>query len=1038
MGSDVTPGSYNPPVNVKESPGGVGANVSGAPSVELTDAQARVVGHRGGPLLVVGGPGTGKTTALEARWRSLVDEGVRAEQILFLTFSRSVAGATRARLLSGLGRSSGELPVLSWFAFGLSLVESHFGRLGYSEPPFVLTAPEQWKAVREMLESEASAEPSDCRWPAFASLLGTRALADEVADFVVRCRQRLLDPEQVAALARKRGLEEWIEVAEFFGRYEDLLALRGALDYGGLLERAVELLDQDPDVRAEVRERHPFVLVDEAQELVPAEARLLELLCADGGDLVCAGDPGACTETFRGADPQSLDSLPERFPKMARVALGTTFRLGGDLLRAARSLMSGAGDTPADHWPEEAIPAEASGGLGTATSDAARHAPCLEIRRYARSVDEAEAVARELRRLHLVEGLTWDSMAVLVPNMRAMAPMLRHALDQAEVCYRVPAGELALTDEPAVACALEFLRLAVDPASEVENLPEVLTSPVAGLDAFDLRSLLRAVRTSGRSLAEVVEDPPESLHPKLRERLAEFRKLRKNVAAAASGGTADAAFWALWSGSRWAARLAAMAADPASSAHRDLDALAALSRTLSRFVERRPRAGIGVFLDALTEAEFGAESWDGGGGASGAAVELLSPHRAKGREFDVVILVGANEGVLPSGHRRRGLFDPWLLLKGFDPVAREHAAIEDDRRLFYLALTRARRRCLVTFNASASRGRPSRFLADLGVEIPEDPCAVPEEVLSFADAEARARRVLSDPSAPPGERLAGLWALPRIPGCDPRTWWWQRAWTPGLDLAPDGSLVTSYSRISAYEDCPLRYLYNTVLGLDPDPSYQMDLGKWIHKVFERLERNEIARTLEAMRAELDSLWRAEVFPTRAQEHRARRDAEEMIDRYWRIEANAGWKILRVEYPFAFELGPHRIRGKIDRVDRVGNGIRLIDYKTGRWAKTQEAAQEDLQLAVYHLAAGKDEKLSSDGPTKLMELVYPAKNEWRGQLCRRGQVPKKGHAEATEARLLGLIDGVIAERFAPSANADCRFCAFKILCPLWPQGQEAGL
>ncbi|MDQ3957998.1 MAG: PD-(D/E)XK nuclease family protein, partial [Actinomycetota bacterium] len=564
----------------------------------------------------------------------------------------------------------------------------------------------------------------------------------------------------------------------------------------------------------------------------------------------------------------------------------------------------------------------------------------------------------------------------------------------------------------------------------------------------------------GVELRQIVYDLPDDpeVDADSRERIRELLELR-DLLVAKRDAPADEAFWVVWDRSRLCRELQTRARrgldDPA---HRDLDALVAFSRALGRFVERR--RGTGTFLEyrqALGRADFGSDPWlpperSGGG------VNVLSFHGAKGKEWAVVAVAGVVEGSIPKGRRASGLFDPYYLDET-DPIARSKKNEMEDRRVFYVALTRATKRCIVTTSPGPTRrGEPSRFLEELTGAAPEIDGPADRPPLTFSEAAARHRKVLADTTAAPAERVAALAAIARIceldPNCSsahPREWWWRWGWTEGAvsireqqagdaDDLPLDKLRTSYSRISTYDNCGLQYLCAVVLGLDPDSSHNMMFGSVIHKVFEELESGALPVEPEAAYARYHELFGkiAGQFPNKATARQFYREGQLMIERYG-YYLKPGTAAV-AEATFKVHLDGHRVTGRIDRVDRIGKNIVISDYKTSKSMASWEEARESLQLAIYYLAAttpGAIEPPAPDlttlGEPAAMQLIYPNVPVSRGNVQKRSQKPEEAR-EALE-RLPVLIDGVLAEDFKPNPEADCKWCKFKPLCPLWSEGKE---
>ncbi|MGH2751578.1 MAG: ATP-dependent helicase [Actinomycetota bacterium] len=1014
-------------------------------TLDLDDRQRRAVEHGAGPLCVLGGPGSGKTTVLEERFvRLATSEGCSPDRILFLVPNRAQKIALQDRITRRLLFEEGlealvEVPVYTWHGLANHLVSRHYDLLGYTEPPVLLTSPEQWGDVRDALVNE-----NEANWAKqYRPLLKNRGFVDEVVDFCIRAEQRLLEPPELDHLVELRPA--WADLVRFFKAHRQRLRRRSRIDYPTLLHDATELIANYEDVRGGLHRRFTHVIVDDGQELARVQQRLLVFLTGflegDNGagdrSLTVAADPDSAIETFRGAEPEWMRSFDKEFGAAERVLLTTSYRLGPEVGEPAREFISFEGDP--SHRPQEF---------------AGRTA--LEVRRYQSLAAEVEAVARTLRLAHLRDGIDYEDMAVLLTSPRQMLPPLERALGALEVPYSISAPDRPLEREPVVRSFVELARFATTKEPTDDALRDLLRSPLVGLSAGDALELERDARAGNRTLTDhiaTLDSGRASSHPVL-----EMLELCDLLRASAEQ-PADRAFWLVWERSTYLESLVeASKEDLEHPANRDLDALVAFSRSLSRFVERRRGSGtLDEFIKSMGRADFGSDPWLPPERRSG-GVEILSFHAAKGRQWDVVCVAGCVEGAIPKGRRAQGLFDPYFLdgLDETDRLRRNHA---EDRRVFYVALTRAAHRCIVSTSPGPTRkGSPSRFIAEIAGGMPDIEPPVETLPLTFSEAAARCRRILADTRAAAAERVAALATIARIcevePGCvtaRPSEWWWRWDWTEGRipinaqrpegddDLAPD-KLRTSYSRISNYDNCGLQYLLGVVLGLDSETSHNMAFGTWMHQIFEDCEKEPTdeqkksgrrrLRKREAAFERYRELFDESVFPNKAIARQFRRDGEVMLDRF--ITLLEPGSALLVEEAFSVDFDGHRIRGRIDRVTKAGRGVLVSDYKTSRYPIGWNEIAESLQLAIYYLAAKSNEEIARFGEPVGMQLVYPGKLE-RSDVAVRCQKPED--AEVVLERLPALIEGVLKEDFRPSPTADCMWCKFKPLCPLWTQGEE---
>ena len=967
--------------------------------------QARVLEHARGALLVTGPPGSGKTTLLRERFARLVESGAAPERVALLTLNRRAARDARDWLLARLQRSMPDLPVYTVHGFAFRVLGRRFRDLGYEQPPQVLSAPEQYAVVRRMLREEPPRG-----WPGFAELLGVRGFAREVADFCLRAQERLLDPDDLDALVERSGREEQAEIAAFYRRYLGALAAAGQCDFAGLLLQAVRLLEAG--TREEDRFEH--VLVDDYQDATLAAEGMVKALAAAADSLVVAADPQGHVFSYRGGTLEPLRRAGDALSATEEVALSTSRRLGTGV--TALRALDDASAPPASEPPA-----------------------ALDARVFAHPGEEVEAVAHELVRFRVDEDVPWERMAVILRRYGVYMTALRHALVRHGVPFVVVAEASSVATEPANRPVIDLFRFVFREEGRSELLDRVLTSPLIGLDPHGLRRLRREARVRDVPLLELVaQGGLDRLPADLRRAVEGFRALVEELPRVAEERGPDGLFFWLWSESEAMPHFREIVGSEERA--RDVDALAALGDVLSNFVERRPGATIQDYLDTLDAAEFGPDPWVLPEERRPRAVRIVSAHRAHGTEIDVAMVLGCLEGEFPSLSHGYPMVDVEALVAP-RRTARERLAdrVAEERALFRLAVSRARRRTILFASRSTSARNPrtpSRFASRLGLQWMQPPEVPP--AASLRSMEAGLRRRLADGRARPGERIAALAVLSRV-GADPARWWGGRDWTTGTPLyAEDEELRTSYSRLSSLENCALQYLYATEMGLDPDETYQMWMGSMVHRIIDRCQRGEIPRTVEALHAALEEAWNPAVFPNRAIEHRRFLDAKEILRR-WRDHESPD--IERSEVGFRFPIDGAVLRGRIDAVFRMQNGhLRVVDYKTSRYAPSKEDAQKDLQLAAYYLALKRDPNLAGLGEPGYLELAYLGKAHFRSGFVKREVAPRRveGYEEWADGRLKELLARVRSEDFAPSPEADCTFCRFKTLCPVWPEGGEVEL
>nr|WP_281896573.1 ATP-dependent DNA helicase [Phytohabitans aurantiacus] len=1056
----------------------------------LDDAlQSHVASHTEGPLLVVGGPGTGKTTTLVEAVAARVAEGTDPERILVLTFGRRSAAALRQRIearVAGTGRVVHEPLVRTFHAYAFGLLRRAAADRGELSPR-LLTGPEQDLVIRELLEG------ADGNWPpSLRPALPTRAFAGQLRDLLLRAAERGLTPPELARLGERLGRPDWASAASFLREYVSVLALRDATtrssvayDNAELIRAAAGLLSDDGALLEAERRRLAYVYLDELADTDPAQLDLLSMVAGGGKPLVAFADPDSSTFAFRGADPAGVGTFPHRFrtPSGAVapiVTLHSTYRTSGELLeaigRVARRLRGAAGHrrlTPATEG-ESAV----------------------EVRTFRSGTSESAYVAHVLRKAHLEDGVPWSRMAVLVRSTLLQLAPLQRALHTAGVPTVTEAEDLPLHLQPAVAPLLLLLRCALEPDRlDEEAAVALLHSPLGGADPLGERRLrqgLRALalaagdpRPSGDLLVEALRDPAE-LAAIERRWAGPAKAIAQLIATAREAADRPAAtvedvLWAVWRasglGDRWFGLTARSgpAGDPGEerglqwrgiAADRDLDAVVALFDTAARFVDRLPGARTEVFLDHVLGQQLPADTI-APSADRGEAVRLLTAHAAKGLEWDVVVVAGVQEGIWPDLRLRGSLLGSERLVDvlagraegagtAASLVGQTSALLDEERRLFYVAISRARRRLLVTAVASAAVGgadheeQPSRFLYELApaVDAEDGPDELPlhrlPRALTLPALVAELRTAVTDAASSTERKRAAAAELARlaaagVPGAHPDDWWGLRPLSDDRPLIDEGEPVkVTPSTMESALRCSLRWLLEKHGGAGPASAAQ-GVGNLVHAAAMLAEDASVDRgkLIEYVAGRFDAIELAARWMAGAERTRA----EAMVDKLLRWLAVNPRRLLAIEHEFAVRLEhpshPIELTGRVDRLEVDPDGrLVVIDLKTGKSTSVTEAElAEHPQLGAYQAAveAGAFDEFGADtGGASLVQLGTPTKEAKEQAQAALGEGEDPNWAGAMVRR---TADTMAAATFHAVANSKCRVCPVRTSCPISGKGRQ---
>ncbi|UYP17788.1 ATP-dependent helicase [Rhodococcus sp. Z13] len=1053
------------------------------------------------PWQVLGGPGTGKTSLLVDLAVHRIAGGAEPESVLVLTHSRRAATAVREAITAGLlAHGGGAVPratreplVRTVHSYAFAVLRLQASAHG-NPPPRLLTGAEQDAVMRELLRGDI--DDGAEMWPErLRPALGMTGFAVELRDLMLRANERGLGPEDLIELGERRGRPEWVAAGRFAQRYEQVMLLRGAvgleapeatapaLDAAELVGAALAAFATDPDLLAAERSRIRHLLVDDAQHLDPQAADLVRVLGTGTRTCTVAGDPDQHVFGFRGADPSFLEGLGGD-DGSRRIVLKVNHRAAPEVATLTDRVARRLPGLP----PHRGVAAH----RGSEDPGRVRVAVCSS------QAKEAALVADTLRRAHLVDGVPWSRMAIVVRSVpRVLAP-LRRALLAAGVPMTTAASELPLARQHSVAGLLLVLRAVAGNGFGAEEALALLSGPIGGAEPVALRRLRRGLRrvelASGndRDSAELLRlllseegEKPENAHliqgltdveaAPLKKALGVLRKAR---AAALRGGGLEDVLWEAWQATglerRWAAA-SARGGPIGAQADRDLDGVVALFDAAADYVDRLPRAHIAGFVDYLTEQEIPG-TVRARMAAESEAVTVVSAHSAAGREWDVVVVAGVQEGLWPSLRPRGTLLGIEALIdavSGADGgeestarLSRTAPLLADERRLFLVACSRARTQVLVTAVDSVTSDAelvPSRFVDELrlsedaehtGDELAEP---VPEEVrtrvLALSALVAELRSVVCDPEIaehePERQRRAAqqLARLARagVRGAHPDDWYGTSdpstsdpLWDPD-----DDAVRLSPSTVEQLVTCPLRWMFERHGGSDGENSFAVT-GTLVHTLVQALAgRIPPDRIDQALEKAWDSVDLGAEWYARRELERTRR----MLDTFstWLrgtrdelTEIGVEVKVDGILEPDSGDEPRVRLRGRIDRLERDPDGRPvIIDVKTAKNPVSKDAAREHAQLAAYQVAAaaGAIDGVPASEPGGA-RLVFVAKPHNKEGATQRVQPPLDDEALAHWRSV--IHEAAAATRgpqFLARVNDGCRHCPVLSSCPAHDEGRQ---
>jgi superfamily I DNA/RNA helicase/RecB family exonuclease len=1030
------------------------------------EARAALAPDLRGVVRVLGGPGTGKSSLLVDAAVAQIGAGVRPESVLLLSGSGRIGIRERSRLTTALLRSGPRVAVReplvrTVHGYAYAILRRAAERAGDARPRLVTSA-EQDAIIRELLAGDLDDGPrAATAWPAdLRPALRTAGFATELRNLLARCAERGVDPQELERLGRRCRRPEWTAAGQFARQYEQVMLLRAAvgtaaphattpaLGAAELVGAALDAFAVDPELLAAERARVRVLLIDDAQQLDPQAAHLARALAAGADLTLVAGDPNQAVFGFRGGEASGLlaDDSPSVTltvshrcaPAVARAVSGVACRLPGG--NAGKRID------------------------GTGPDDGS-----VAVRLAASAHAEAAIIADALRRAHLIDGVPWSQMAVIVRSVPRVGARLPRALAAAGVPVAAPASSGPLTGEPAARALLTVLTATADRLTG-ERALALLTGPIGRVDPVSLRQLRRILQRANpdRAPGDIGGLLVEAMQADVSYSGAWSRPLQRlravlNAAARCHREGQDPRYilWAAWHRTglqrRWLS--ASERGGPAGAqATKDLEAVTALFDVTDHYVSRTPGASLRGLVEHVAALQVPSANRDPVSVVE--QVRVLSAHAALGHEWDFVVIAGLQEGLWPNTVPRGGVLGTQRLLDVLDGVSEDASVraplLAEERRLLVAAMGRARRRLLVTAVDSDTGGvglgaaLPSAFCYEIaqwadgdGDPVAVQPISAPR-ILSAAALVGRLRGVVCAPDGAVDDivrdcaatQLARL-AKAGVPGADPAGWYGLIPVSTTEPLRGAGELVTlTPSTLQALNDCPLRWLAERHGGTD-GRGLRSTIGSVLHALIARTGKTE-----SQMLAELDRAWQHLPFDAwwHAANELARHRAMVKAFVEWRAQSRGELTEVGVEVDVDGTLGTPRddgggirLRGRIDRLERDGAGrLVIVDVKTGKTPVSKDDAQQHAQLAMYQLAVAEGLIPAGDEPGGA-RLVYVGKTGAAGATVREQDPLTTAARDEWRDLVRAAADATAGPQFIARRNDGCPHCPIRPFCPAHADG-----
>lgn len=1065
------------------------------------------------PYAVLGGPGTGKTSLLVDTAVEFLASGGDADNVMFFAATKDSAARIRGEVFDRLKTSEAYAatgsPVRSVHSWAFAFYRAIRQARGESMPRLV-TGAEHDAHIRLLLRGQLAAGRRE--WPEdIMPAVGFVGFARQLRDLLLRATERGLSAEKLARYGDEYHRPMWQAAGRFLQEYEQVRALSESdnLNASELLHAVLDEMhgsEEGGKLLDAHRERTKLILVDDAHNLDPAAARFIESFIAPGVRWLIAGDPDQCVFHFRGADEAFLRTHAAE--PTHRVVLSHSHRMTHQQVQAVAALTEKLPhiDTRVPvHSAGLKMPAvgedglreqqtEKGSGLASPQETGGGDVSGLQVVVADSATAERLHVADIVRRAHVERGVSWDDIAVVVRST-AQISSLRRVLLSHGVPVTVDSTSLVLAEQPMVASLLLAME-GLDAQLSTSHVRALMESAVGGADPIMVRRVERALTRAlahARVMGQEIPTGPDGLPyraldclrdlvnqnmtqkeyeewtaymgPRELEVIGRVTRILQAGRDAIPQGV-EMVLWKMWQATELATQLQTRAlrgGTTGSQADQDLDAVMNLFDYAGDFAERFPHASVQTFVEEVKAQELPTGTRDRRKSQLG-AVEVLPAHATAGRQWDVVVVSGVNEDIWPAGPTVGGLFGQSELVDLIDhgiepgtPVSRIAPALAEERRLFLLAISRARLLTAVTAvsNEHGEGTTPSRFLQEIhSYEAPatQQPAALAEQdggeptvglprVLALEPLLAELRDAVADSARPTPEREAAARNLARLIragvfGADPDQWWGARGASSDTKIVrEDGSIRLSPSRLGNMADCQLKAFFDRYRGIEAQ-THHMRIGTAIHAIAEAIVAGLSVE--DAQRAAAFIVPRLMDGPEWSKLATAKRWTDGVVKLHSFITTAAaapGSSVVSersIEVPLGHtpEGEPITLAGRIDLqvIDADGNTT-VYDFKTAKTAASAHEAAESPQLAAYQFMIMRTEGLHNNGAA----LVFPGADGAKAVVREQARLSEDELAERATT-MVNIAAGSAGPSFVATPGKHCDYCDLTALCPAKTEGR----
>ena len=955
---------------------------------ELNPEQKKAVWHGNGPLMIIAGAGTGKTTVITERINYLISSGkAKPHQILALTFTEKAAREMEDRVDRAMPYGVTQMWISTFHAFCDRILRAEAINIGIDPSYKLMTEAETIMFFRKHL--------FDFNLSYFRPLGNPSKFISGMITHFSRLKDEDVTPAEYIAWVKKGHvdvqdeIEKNTELAHAYKVYEELKVKEGLCDYSDLISHVLRIFRTRPHIAKRYRESFRYILIDEFQDTNYAQNELAKLLINATNNITVVGDDDQAIYRWRGAAISNMVQFRKSFPKTKVVVLTKNYRSTKEILDRSHDLV--------EHNNPDRL--EITEHIDKHLESTRRvNGEKIQVIYADRVEHEAELVIREIQRHSAGEtGRQWSDFAILV-RANAHAEPFARALARAGIPYQF-LGPGQLFRQPEVKDLIAYLKV-LNNFEDSVAMYRVLSMSWINILPRDIAAVSNYAKKHGVSIFETCESVNASgihITDESKEKITRVvSMINKHLGMILKETAGQLLYYFLED----TGLLKAIATYKTSTDEKIAGNISKLFNKLKSYETDHEDAGVSAVVEwidlSINLGESPAASdtdW-----SENNAVNIMTIHSAKGLEFPVVFLINLVSQRFPTNERKDQIPIPDGLVKEILPAGDVH--IQEERRLFYVGMTRARDH--LYFTAAKFYGEGKR-----------------EKKLSPFIVEATGADIF------PHQSVSGSKDAQQLSFLD----WKKVDDVPMKKKVLQKITYVSYSQISSFQNCPLQYKYRYIIKIPVPASAALVFGDTIHRTiqafYEMVKLGTHPSREELLRL-LDTHWSSLGFANRAYEEKMKRRGIELLGGFYDKSYDPGIIPTSLEESFKIKITPDlTLGGKIDRIDTHADGtIEIIDYKTGTAPKARDV-QKDPQLSVYALSATTGNEIYFKEPEKVIVSFYFFEDQSKISATRT-----KEELEQTKTDIAAIAREISTSSFLPTPGKHCDYCEFRLICEAW--------